>query len=141
MTHLPEPPPQNPPRILLVDDDSVVLRLLYTLLEREGCEVLSAGDALDALAIFRRTARPIDLLIADYHMPRMSGLELARKCEQVQAGLNVLYVSGAAPDQELKEDLRMANRRFLAKPFRAGELMRKTRDLLPGWAEQFSQTC
>jgi CheY-like chemotaxis protein len=118
------------PRILLVDDENSVRDPLYTILERGGYEVLAASNGPDGLTIFRQARRPIDLLVTDYSMPHMSGLELARECSRLSGELSVLYVSGSGPDEELQAELQARKRGFLAKPFRGAELLRKTRELL-----------
>jgi CheY-like chemotaxis protein len=117
-------------RILLVDDETSVRDSLYTLLIRGGYEVLAASNGPDGLAIFQQSTPPIDLLVTDYNMPQMSGLELARECLRLRRELSVLYVSGSRPDEELKADLQARKRGFLAKPFRGSELLRKARELL-----------
>lgn len=119
-----------PTRILLVDDDNLIRESLYTHLERGGYEVLAARNGPEALTIFRRSVRPIELLVTDYNMPKMSGLELARECSRLSSELGVLYVSGSHPDEELLADLQAHKRGFLAKPFRGNELLRKARELL-----------
>lgn len=119
-----------PTRILLVDDDNLIRESLYTHLERGGYEVLAAHNGPEALTIFRRSVRPIELLVTDYNMPKMSGLELARECSRLSSELGVLYVSGSHPDEELLADLQAHKRGFLAKPFRGNELLRKARELL-----------
>jgi len=118
------------PRILLVDDENAVRNSLYELLESNGYEVLAASNGRDGLTIFRLSIRPIDLLVTDYNMPRMSGLELARECSLLSNDLRVLYVSGTRPDEDLEADLRAGRREFLAKPFRGTELLRKAKELL-----------
>lgn len=129
------------PRILLVDDERSVRDSLYTLLESEGYEVLAASNGSDGLTIFRQSTRPIDLLVTDYNMPRMSGLELARECSRLYGELRVLYVSGSRPDGELQADLQASKRSFLAKPFRGRDLICKARELLPVQSpEQLSLT-
>ena len=118
------------PRILVVEDENSVRDSLYTLLENNGYEVLAASNGPDGLTIFRQSVRPIDLLVTDYNMPRMSGLELARRCSLLCNELRVLYVSGSRPDEELQTDLQAGRREFLAKPFRGAELLRKAKELL-----------
>ena len=118
------------PRVLLVDDEHSVRESLYTLLEGDGYEVLAASNGPDALAIFRQSSRPIELLVTDYNMPEMSGLQLARDCSLLCNDLSVLYVSGCRPDEDLEADLRARKRGFLAKPFRGNDLLRKARELL-----------
>jgi two-component system sensor histidine kinase ChiS len=117
-------------RILLVDDENFIRDSLYTILERGGYEVLAASNGPDGLTIFRQSRPPIDLLVTDYNMPRMSGLELARECSSLCCELSVLYVSGSRPDEELEAELQARKRGFLAKPFRGAELLLKTRELL-----------
>lgn len=119
-----------PSRILLVDDENAVRDSLYALLENAGYEVLAASNGPDGLTIFRQSVPPIDLLVTDYNMPRMSGLELARECSRLFRELRVLYVSGSRPDEELQADLQAGRRDFLAKPFRGDDLIRKTKALL-----------
>jgi len=118
------------PRVLLVDDEKYLRESLYNLLEREGYEVLVSSNGPDALNIFRLSLRPIQMLITDYNMPGMSGLELARECSRLSGELKVLYVSGSHPDEELRADLQNCQHGFIAKPYRGGELLRKTRELL-----------
>jgi CheY-like chemotaxis protein len=117
-------------RILLVDDENSVRDSLYTLLEDAGHEVLTASNGPDGLCIFRKSVRPIELLVTDYNMPHMSGLELALECSCLYRELRVLYVSGSCPEEELQADLQKPKRGFLAKPFRGNDLLRKVRELL-----------
>jgi CheY-like chemotaxis protein len=117
-------------RVLLVDDDVRVRNALYELLERGGHQVLAAGNGPDGLAVFRESTPPIELLVTDYNMPNMSGLELARACSRHSSQLGVLYVSACRPDDELQVDLKAPRRAFLAKPFRGEELLRKAREVL-----------
>jgi CheY-like chemotaxis protein len=119
-----------PSRILLVDDENTIRDSLYALLESAGYEVLAASNGPDGLTIFRQSVPPIDLLVTDYNMPQMSGLELARECSRLFHELRVLYVSGSRPDEELQADLQAGRRDFLAKPFRGDDLIRKAKALL-----------
>ncbi len=126
-------------RVLLVDDEESIRDSLYSLLESSGYDVLAASNGPEGLSICSRSAPPIDLLVTDYDMPRMSGLELARECSRICCDLSVLYVSGSRPDEDLQADLRAPRRGLLAKPFRGQDLLRKVRELLlvesPGLAD------
>jgi CheY-like chemotaxis protein len=125
-----------PSRILLVEDENAIRDSLYTLLENAGYEVLAASNGPDGLTIFRQSVPPIDLLVTDYNMPQMSGLELARECARLFGGLRVLFVSGSSPDAELLADLQARGDGFLAKPFRGKELLRKARELIESHSQQ-----
>ncbi|HSR05553.1 MAG TPA: response regulator [Bryobacteraceae bacterium] len=117
------------PRLLLVDDEDSVRNSLYSLFENDGYEVLAASNGTDGLAIYRHSVHPIELLVTDYNMPGMSGLELARECTRLHRELGVLYISGSPPDEELRRDLQGCRRGFIAKPFHARDLLRKAREL------------
>ena len=120
-----------PARILLVDDEDSIRDSLYQLLESNGYEVLAASNGPDGLTIFRQSLHPIELLVTDYNMPQMSGLELARECSRLYGELRVLYVSGSRPDGELLTDLQAPTRGFVAKPFRRRDVLNKAMALLP----------
>ncbi len=72
--------PTGPPTILLVDDEYAALEVLELLLRGEGFEVVTASDGQQALDVVGQ--RHVDLVITDYKMPGMDGLEL---CERLQA--------------------------------------------------------
>lgn len=117
-------------RILIVDDDASLRKILYRILESGGYDVLSAGSGDEALAICRRSSPAVDLLITDYNMPGMNGLELGRECTAIQSELPVLHISGAPLDEGLRAELEKPLRRFLPKPFRRDELLRTCKEML-----------
>jgi CheY-like chemotaxis protein len=114
----------------VVDDQEILTLLMCKTLESGGFRVLSANNGRDALTLCRGAEPPVDLLVADYKMPGMTGLELARKCCGLNDELSVLYISGSWPGDDLREDLAMGNRTFLAKPFRQSDLLRSAKALL-----------
>jgi two-component system, cell cycle response regulator CpdR len=95
----------------------------------DGYEVLAANCGTDGLAMCRQSIFPVQLLVTDFNMPDMSGLELARGCTRINRDLSVLYVSGSEPNEELREELKGRKRGFLGKPFRGSDLLRKTKEL------------
>ena len=117
-------------RVLIVDDEDALRDSLYRNLESEGYDVLAASNPVDALSICRKSIYPVELLVTDYHMPQMTGVELAGECLRVHSKLSVLYISGSNPDERLRADLGKQKRGFLAKPFRKDELLRKAKELL-----------
>ena len=128
-------------RVLIVDDDDSIRKVLYRILENGGYDVLAASSGAEAVAICRTSRHPIDLLVTDYNMPGMNGLEVARQCSALHSALPVLYVSGSHPEQLLGAEFGKRKRGFLAKPFRKEELLRKVKELLllqaePAWSAQ-----
>ncbi len=105
-------------RILLVDDDRHICILGRELLERLGYEVETAGGGEEVLARFRRDDFP-DLVILDYNLPGMSGLEVLKFLKACHPGIKVLMTSGFFSRQEM-EQLKVAGASgFLSKPFRS----------------------
>jgi len=118
------------PTVLVVDDQEVVRVLMCKTLESGGFHVMAASNGADALNLYREAEPPIDLLVTDYRMPGMTGLELARECCSLDGELSVLYISGSRPGDDLRADLAATRRGFLAKPFRQSDLLRTAKAVL-----------
>src|SRR5450759_1613142 len=86
--------------ILLVEDDVHVQYLIWKLLKADGFTVLTAGKSEFALEASRSHPGPIDLLLTDMEMPRMSGLELYRNIRAKRPGIKVLMISGDLRERE-----------------------------------------
>jgi signal transduction histidine kinase/CheY-like chemotaxis protein len=87
-------PPSAMKRVLYVDDDDSLLRVVRRLLQREGCSVTTCQDPRDAAALIEKEPGGFDLLIVDLSMPHLSGLELARRAIELFPGMPVALVSG-----------------------------------------------
>jgi CheY-like chemotaxis protein len=91
----------SPPRILLVDDNKLGLAARKVVLEEQGYHISLAREGTEALAQF--TPGKFDLLITDYKMPRMNGLELIAKVRELCPGLPIILISGYAEALGLTE--------------------------------------
>ena len=118
------------PTVLVVDDQEILRVLMCKTLERGGFDVLAASNGQDALSLFRDADPRVDLLVTDYSMPRMTGLQLAHECCSLNPEMNVLYISGSSPGDALQTELALERRRFLAKPFPQSDLLRNARAVL-----------
>jgi CheY-like chemotaxis protein len=78
--------------VLVVDDDPDVRLLAADFLAMSGYRVLEAADGNHALEII--SATHVDVLFTDIRMPRMDGLELARRVERGQPGLRIIFTTG-----------------------------------------------
>jgi CheY-like chemotaxis protein len=131
----PEPPTPDAPTtpatetVLLVEDQTVVRRLVREILERDGYTVIEAETPEHALATADEPG-DIDLLLTDVVMPRMSGPEIARALGGVRDDLKVLYMSGHSDLAVVQRGLLEPGTAFIQKPFRARELTDKVRSLL-----------
>ena len=113
-----------PPTILVVDDEPTVRTFVSNILKLEGFQLMQACDGLDALEQIQQRSDPVDLVLTDIRMPRMNGVELARKLHELYPGLPVLYISGYAFDVE-DERAKYAGRPcgFVPKPFTRKSLL------------------
>lgn len=118
----------NPLRILVVDDELSNAEVLALILHEEGFLVTVAGDGRQALERIEQAAP--DLLITDYMMPGMSGVELARAVRQLprHRNLPVLLMSGAAAST-LSAHAQHFDA-FLRKPFDIEALLKAVQSLL-----------
>lgn len=111
-------------RILLVDDEQMVLEYVQLLLEGAGYTVLAADTPQAALQLSSK-AEHIDLLVSDVVMPRMSGPELHKLLLESRPGLRVLFMSGY-PDVAKSLCGRTDNSvSFIAKPVTSESLLKK----------------
>ena len=118
------------PRILVVDDDSSVRRLVSEVLERGGYDVEEAGDAFGAVQSLE-LQRP-QAVICDVRMPGLDGVSLLRLLRRGEERVPFLLISGDPSGRAQASELGDANGAFLGKPFTADALLAAVRDILPG---------
>jgi CheY-like chemotaxis protein len=80
--------------ILYVDDDEAIVFMMTRFLERQGYRVSGYTDPREALAAVRSQPDAFDLVVTDYNMPRLSGLDVARALREIRTGLPVALASG-----------------------------------------------
>ncbi len=109
-------------KILVVDDDADVCEVVATMLEAVGLTTERATDGEEALA--RVHASAFDLVVLDWNLPGMSGLELCRRIrhEAAIASLPVLFLSGHSSTADIVDAFASGADDFVVKPFRAPEL-------------------
>jgi PAS domain S-box-containing protein len=115
--------------ILIAEDEQQVRELTCRLLRQAGYAVLAAADGEEALQIARGHSGPIDLLLTDVIMPRLSGDELAARLLVSRPGVPVLFVSGYA-NETLGIDGMRPGTRYLQKPFVPAVLLESVEELL-----------
>src|SRR5262249_1539069 len=109
-------------RVMIVDDDPDIRDVVSAMLEAVGLTVIPAASAEEALAQIR--SEPCDLLVLDWNLPKMTGLELCRiiRKDQLLAHLPVLFLTAHASSQDMVEALASGGDDYVVKPFRAPEL-------------------
>lgn len=116
-------------RILLIEDEERISRVLQLELEHEGYEVLICGDGRSGLQA--ATSEPVwDLVLLDVMLPELNGLEVLRRIRQVNAALPVILLTArdAIPDRVSGLDLGAND--YVTKPFATVELLARIRSLL-----------
>jgi CheY-like chemotaxis protein len=124
------PSPLGTERVLVVDDNTLVLDFMATALAAHGYRVRQAGSPTAALAIAREDPQGFALLLTDLSMPKMNGIELYAELKLRYPDLKVLYVSGHPPD--LYPELMNSRALLLSKPFPAQRLLVRVREVLDG---------
>jgi DNA-binding response OmpR family regulator len=119
----------NGARILVVDDDPVILRLIEVNLDLEGFEVVTANRGEDAIAKVRETSP--DLILLDLMMPEMSGWEIAERLQQDdKAGrIPLVLLSARTQDEDRRRGEELGVAGYVTKPFDPAELVATIRKL------------
>lgn len=120
----------RPRQILVVDDEEVVRRFVFRLLNGEGYRVFEASDVDEAMLVLQTTRQPLDLVILDVRMP-VNGVEFARRIHRHWPEQRLMFMS-AYPAHLLAQlggDAELWYP-FLAKPFTRDELLAKVGEAL-----------
>lgn len=115
--------------VLIVEDDEVLLGLISSLLVREGFEVATANSPLAALEILETEKDRCDLVLTDFEMKPMNGLQLVNRIVQKSPTMKILFMSAYPTAAHAIAD-RFGPEALLLKPFPAAELLRKIRKAL-----------
>lgn len=120
----------NGPLIYAVDDEPMLLELATMILQPQGFRVETFRDPLAAVRAFS-LANPLPaLIVTDFAMHRMNGLDLIRDCRLIHPEQKILMVSGTV-DESVYLNSPHKPDAFLAKPYTAPELTALVKQLLP----------
>ncbi len=114
--------------VLYVDDDPVMVVMVEALLRRAGYRVTSLVDPGEALARASAAHDAIDVLVTDFNMPGLSGLDLAQQLRRIRPALPIVITSGNIPDKLRLDASRAGVRHLLQKEYtleRLGELVHR----------------
>jgi len=118
-------------KILVVDDNEPFRRMLGRMLEGAGYSVLTAGDGVAALALYRQQS--VDLVLTDLIMPEKEGLETILELRRLAPDLKIIAMSGGGrvdADDYFPLAKAFGAARTLAKPFLAAELLATVAEVL-----------
>jgi two-component system, cell cycle sensor histidine kinase and response regulator CckA len=98
-------------RILVIEDDQVMRRVVSTYLKHVGYDVLTACNGLEGVEAFRSCPDLIDLVLTDLRMPVMTGNEAVHQIRETRPDVKVIFMTCSS------EDVRLKGVPVLAKPF------------------------
>lgn len=118
------------PRILAVDDEPAVGEMLRFILENEGFQTDFAEDAAQALSMIRK-AHP-DLILLDWMLPGMSGIELAERLKgsSETSSIPIIMLTAKGEENDKVQGLDIGAEDYVTKPFSARELLARVRSIL-----------
>lgn len=118
-------------RVLVCDDDELLLELLQFRLSAKGFEVLTASDGQAAMELAGR--EQVDAVVLDAMMPRLDGYEVLRRLRETPAtrDVPVIMLTARKGERDIVAALRLGASDYLAKPFIPEELTARLMRLLP----------
>jgi CheY-like chemotaxis protein len=118
-------------RILIIDDDVQILKILRQTLECEGYDVLEASNGKQGIK--RYLENPADLIITDIIMPEKDGIEIIIELKRDYPDVKIIAISGGGrigPEEYLDMSKKLGAQRTFTKPFERKQLLSAVQDLL-----------
>lgn len=109
-------------KVLVVDDDEIILESCRRVLETEGMSVHVAEDAETARTVLEHEA-PVDLILTDIKMPGQDGFQLIHQAREACPEIAVLMMTGYLIPETLQKGAQRGADGFIAKPFTPRELL------------------
>jgi DNA-binding NtrC family response regulator len=108
-------------RILVIDDDQGTCHLLARILQKEGFEVVAENSPLNAINSFK--GNNFDLVITDFYMPEMNGLELLAEIKKINPDVDVIVMTAFASVDNAVEAMKKGAYDYIVKPFQNDDLL------------------
>lgn len=116
-------------KIIVVDDDVIMLQAIKTMLAKNGYKVFATTDAQDALDTIME--EDFDLIISDIMMPYLSGIELLSSIKRINPALPIIIISALDQQEVILTAFKEGAADFVKKPINLNELLLRVRKLLP----------
>ena len=116
--------------ILVVEDESLMLGFLVTVLEQKGYRVLTAKDGEEAVALYAGQKEEVKLVLSDFGLPKLNGWEACQRMKALNANVKIILASGYL-DPRLKSDIVNGGiEGFIGKPYSTYEVLKAVRESL-----------
>lgn len=117
-------------RILLVDDEAMVLSVLGAFLKAWGYDVVAMQDSTQALAALE-SSEPFDMLISDVRMVPVDGFQLLKVARRLRPGMPALVITGYGSDDVSQQARELGAAGYITKPFKPDSLLNTLESVLP----------
>jgi len=118
----------NTMKILVVDDEDIVLESCQAVFELEGFEVMLVPSADKALKAMQND--DFSVLIVDVKMPKHDGIYLMKKIKEQWPDIPIIVMSGYSTTETIQEAFKVGAASFIAKPFEPDELVKTVRQII-----------
>lgn len=120
-------------RVLIVDDSSVMRKIVERSLRQSGLDALAvdeAGSGTDALAVLR--TKKVDLILSDINMPSMDGLEFVRqlRAQDLAPGVPIVMITTESSEEHVRQAIQAGARGYIRKPFTPDQVKERVLPLL-----------
>ncbi len=120
-------------RTLIVDDSSVMRKIVERALRQAGLELLEvheAGSGVEGLEVLK--AQPVDLILSDINMPTMDGLEFVRqiRTQNLAEGVPVVMITTESSEEHVRQAIQAGARGYIRKPFTAEQVKERVLPLV-----------
>jgi len=119
-------------RILLVDDEVMIVDVMTQFLSQLGYRTTSMTDSPAALEKFRNQPDQYDLVITDMTMPKLTGIQLTRAMREIRTDIAVIICTGFSDQISIERSKELGIQAFIMKPVVMGEMAKTIRDVLDG---------
>ncbi|MBW2589391.1 MAG: response regulator [Deltaproteobacteria bacterium] len=120
----------NGERILLVEDEEVVMNLLAEMLSGKGYKVFSATNAREALDIFEKEKGAFDLVFSDVVLPDIRGLKLVEQLLKQKPEIRILFTSGYSDEKSDWQTIKQLGYSYIQKPFTSYDMLKTVKEAL-----------
>ena len=117
-------------KLLAVDDSAMIRRIISDSAEVMGLDVIEAEDGIEAMKILAKSGADISLVLLDWHMPHMSGLDVLKKikADDKLSKIPVMMVTTESERESILTAIREGADNYLCKPFAVEDLITKIRN-------------
>jgi CheY-like chemotaxis protein len=122
--------PKGTERILIIDNEESIVRMMRQMLERLGYHVRQQTSSIEALEAFKVKPNDYDLIITDMTMPQMTGIQLSQKFLSIRSDIPIILCTGFSEQISEEKAKAMGIRKFIMKPIVRSELANAIRYVL-----------